>query len=200
MDTLKATDPDSRKVRRPQAAFSLVEVTIAIGIVAFAFISVLGLIPTGLNDSRQAIDATVGSQIMQRVVNEAQQTDFDQLIKDYAGITISGTTAGVKYARFFDDQGAEVIPVSQAMPPTLSSSEKSRIIYWVNTRIMAATVTPYTDSVQPVEASNTNLATITVQIVNNPGNQDLNLDSTTKLWTNAPFRIGTYSCLVARSK
>ena len=178
----------------------MVEVTIAIGVVAFAFISVLGLIPTGLNDSRQAIDATVGSQIMQRVVNEAQQTDFDQLVKDYAGATISGTNSGVKYVRFFDDQGAEIIPASQAMPPTLTGTEKSRIIYWVNTRITAATVTPYTDSVQPVEASNTNLATITVQIVNNPGNQDLNLDSSTKLWANMPFRIGTYSCLVARSK
>jgi uncharacterized protein (TIGR02598 family) len=65
--------------RGRNAGFSLVEVVIAVGIVAFAFIPMLGLVPMGLNTSRQAIDTTIEAQIIQQMTGQAQQTDFSQL-------------------------------------------------------------------------------------------------------------------------
>src|SRR2546430_586204 len=102
MDTLKHSGLNLRNLYRRKAAFSLVEVVTSIGIAAFAFISVLGLIPTGLNTFRQAVDTSVGSQIMQRVINEAQQTDFDRLVTDKDGTTITAGTTGLKANRYFE--------------------------------------------------------------------------------------------------
>jgi uncharacterized protein (TIGR02598 family) len=65
--------------RRGDAGFSLVEVVLAIGIVAFAFLPLLGLMPIGLSTSRQAIDTTIEAQIIQQMTSQAQQTDFSSL-------------------------------------------------------------------------------------------------------------------------
>ena len=46
-------------------AFSLVEVALALGIVAFALVAVVGMIPTGLQASRDAVDLTRTSMIAQ---------------------------------------------------------------------------------------------------------------------------------------
>ena len=173
----------------------------AIGIAAFSFISVLGLIPTGMKTFRQAVDSTVGSQIVQRVINEAQQTDFDQLTNDpNSANPVPGSTGFAKPARYFDDQGEEIIPASKATPPVLSAIEKQKIIYWVNVRITADTVTPYTGGTQPAQAKNASLATVTVQIANNPAQKTLTPDTTTNLWSDNLAAISMYSGLVARNK
>lgn len=48
-----------------RSAFSLIEVTLSIGIIAFALIAIFGLIPVGLTSGREAIDATRSSLIGQ---------------------------------------------------------------------------------------------------------------------------------------
>jgi uncharacterized protein (TIGR02598 family) len=149
-----------------------VEVTIAIGIVSFAFLTMLGLIPTGLKTFRSAIDTSVGGQIFQRVINEAQQTDFDTLV------------GSVPAVRYFDDQGNE-----------LDSSLAGRAIYQVNTRILPSTALTTTGAA----ASNASVATITVQIAKNPGN--IPLTKVSSLWTtNSGVSLLTHWTLVARNK
>ena len=61
---------------RSVAAFSLVEVTLAIGIIAFAFVSLFALVPTGLNTFRAAIDTSNETWIMQNMNSMVQTTDF----------------------------------------------------------------------------------------------------------------------------
>jgi hypothetical protein len=192
--------------RRRQAAFSLVEVVLAIGIVAFAFVGVFGLIPTGLNSFHQSIDISVCSEIAQHVINDAQQSDWSDLITDYTGATISGTS-GMKSYRFFDGQGLEVIPATATAgnpttaPTGLAAAEKLKIIYWVNTRVMPATVTPNTGN-----SSNPCIATVTVQVANNPGNQALYVTPGANLWngayasssTNPVVPLKSFSALVSR--
>ena len=51
-------------MKRPRA-FSLVEVALALGIIAFALVAVVGMIPTGLQASRDAVDFTRTSMIAQ---------------------------------------------------------------------------------------------------------------------------------------
>lgn len=182
MDTSKHSVPRSLARLRQRAAFSLVEVTIAIGIVSFAFVSVLGLIPTGLTTFRRAMDVSIGSQIAQRVINEAQQTDFNVL-----------TSGSHSAPRYFDDQGTEVRPANSA---SLSASERARIIYWVNTQVQAATSIPYTTGTAQL---NENLATVTIQVVNNPGNVPITSGSN-GLWNDERFSIFSSSGLVSQSK
>lgn len=191
MDTLKTIV----RRRRVQSGFSLVEVTIAVGIVGFAFVSLLGLVPTGLNTFHQAMDRTVGSTIVQTVMGEAQQTDFDELIEDSTGAAITGGS-GRKAVRYFDDQGAELVPET---PGTLSAQERLKAIYWVNTRVMPVTSTPSASSPAPAEAANASLATITIQIAKNPGNRDLAAGAN-NLWNDSSVSIATFAGLVARNK
>ncbi|MCE9608782.1 MAG: Verru_Chthon cassette protein B [Chthoniobacter sp.] len=188
------------------AGFSLVEVVLAIGVIAFAFVGIFALLPTGMSISRQAMDTSVGSQIAQRVINDALQSDFPELLKNAAGATISGTNeTGRKAERYFDDQGSE-----------LPASSKAQAIYHVNTRITPATAMPKTGTSSG--GDNTNLAIVTVQVANNPGNRELALSTDPSnsqdkplrnLWTGAyasdrnntkAVPCLTFPALVARNK
>ena len=180
MDTSEPSAPDRRK----QGAFSLIETILAIGIVSFAFVAIFGLLPAGLRVFRQAIDTSVGSQIAQRVVGDAQQTDFDQLVTDSSGAAITAGTTGRKGVRYFDDQGNEVPAATNA-------------IYHVNTRIQPATPLPMGGAA----ATNASLATVTIQVANNPANQSLDLSN--NLWTgntNNAIAILTYATMVSKNK
>ena len=148
----------------------------AIGVVAFAFVALFGLLPTGLTTFRQAIDTSVGSQIAQRVINEAQQTDFTTLT------TTTGTSTGTSFTqpvRYFDDQGDQ-------------TSGPNGAIYEVNTRIAPATVLPSGTSFS-------GMATVTVQIAHNPANLPIN-SGTTNLWSDPRFSILTYFGLVSKNQ
>ena len=65
--------------QRSAAAFSLVEVTLAIGIIAFAFVALFGLLPTGMQTFRAAIDISNESWILQNINSMVQTTDFAQI-------------------------------------------------------------------------------------------------------------------------
>jgi uncharacterized protein (TIGR02598 family) len=84
----------SAQNRNKASAFSLIEVVLALGIIAMAFVPLMGLLPVGLSNFRGSIDQTVVAQIVQRLGNEAQQSDFES-VTAYAG-------------RYFDDQAREV--------------------------------------------------------------------------------------------
>ena len=49
------------------AAFSLVEVTLAIGIIAFGLIAIIGLLPVGMNSGRESVDVTHAQLVAQDV-------------------------------------------------------------------------------------------------------------------------------------
>lgn len=60
-------------------AFSLVEVTIALGIAAFAVLSIIALLPTGLNVLRSSMDTTLQVQIFSLLSAEIEQVPFERL-------------------------------------------------------------------------------------------------------------------------
>lgn len=76
-----------------RGGFSLVEVVLALGIVSFAMVGIMGLLPVGLDAFRQSINLTVESQIAQQIINNAQVVPYDKL-------------AG--YTHFYDENGSEV--------------------------------------------------------------------------------------------
>ncbi|MHA3773815.1 Verru_Chthon cassette protein B [Verrucomicrobiota bacterium sgz303538] len=79
--------------RLKQAGFSLVEVTLAIGIIAFAFVALLGLIPTGLQVFRESIDSANEMWITQNLNSMIQVTPWSK-IEDLE-----------KYTFYFDEEG-----------------------------------------------------------------------------------------------
>ena len=139
--------------------------------------SLLGLIPLGMTTFRQAMDTSVGSQIAQRVINDAQQTDFETLIGN-------SNAAFVQPNRYFDDQGTE-----------LTNSDEA--LYWLNTRVTPVTAVPSSSGTN----SNINLATVTIQVARNPSRTPPPVDPTTMLWTSdSQLPTVTYSAMVARNQ
>jgi uncharacterized protein (TIGR02598 family) len=61
------------------AGFSLVEVALAIGIVAFSFVALLSLIPTGLQKFRESIDTASETWIMQGLNSIVQTTEWEKV-------------------------------------------------------------------------------------------------------------------------
>jgi uncharacterized protein (TIGR02598 family) len=84
----------AREASRLHGAFSLVEVVLALGIISFAFIALLGMLPVGLKSLKSSQNDTITTLIVQKVLAEAQQTRFANL----------STLAG---ERFFTDEGGD---------------------------------------------------------------------------------------------
>src|SRR6266436_9218235 len=60
--------------KRSTSAFSLIEVTLALGIAAFCLIAVFGLMPIGVQTNRNATSQTRASNIMAAVLADLRAT------------------------------------------------------------------------------------------------------------------------------
>jgi uncharacterized protein (TIGR02598 family) len=69
---------------RSLAGFSLIEVTLAIAIVAFAFISLIGLLPAGMAVFNQTMDATNEMRIVSDLSSMVQASDYDKLTATFS--------------------------------------------------------------------------------------------------------------------
>ena len=79
--------PSARK-QRSNAAFSLVEVTLAIGIIAFAFVALFSMLPIGLQRFRDSVDTASETWIMQSLNSMVQTTEWEKVYPASAeGIT-----------------------------------------------------------------------------------------------------------------
>lgn len=57
-------------------AFSLIEVVIAMGIIAFALIVIMGLLPIGLKSNRDSIQESQAVNLLQALVTDRQASDY----------------------------------------------------------------------------------------------------------------------------
>jgi len=201
--------PPSARPAAREAGFSLVEVALAIAVIAFAFVALLALLPAGLTTFRRALDISICTQIAQRIVADAQGADFDivtdrnnlpasQQGSDFSFRAPSITQPGV---RFFDEQGSEVIAqgatngVAQGWKD-LSPDEQLRVIYHVNVRVIPRVTLPTqsADGVIDGFPANRNarelgsLAQLTVQIAHNPGGAPQKLSDADPDDSNQPER------------
>jgi uncharacterized protein (TIGR02598 family) len=98
--------------KRANHGFSLVEISLALGIIAFAFIALLGLLPVGLQTFRQAIDTGNEARIMQSFMTKLEATEFSR-IKDL-------DFAQSDEIFYFDEEGMPT-DTSRDEVPTLAS-------------------------------------------------------------------------------
>jgi len=61
------------------SAFSLVEITLALGIVAFALLAIFGLLPVAIDSSRESAKDATFSAITERVVGDLRSRGYDWL-------------------------------------------------------------------------------------------------------------------------
>lgn len=109
-------------------AFSLVEVVLALGIVSFASMAILGLIPVGLTNFRQSMNTTVQAQIAQKLINDAQLTSYDKLINfrtnfDEAGNGVAASDTTKLYA-----VTVQVTNLSGSLTTNFSSSVATNLV------------------------------------------------------------------------
>jgi uncharacterized protein (TIGR02598 family) len=83
------------------AAFSLVEVTLALGVAAFCLIAVFGLTPVGVQTNRNATSQTAATNIVAAVVADLRATPTTSTTSTQFGITF-GTNPPPLY---FDSAG-----------------------------------------------------------------------------------------------
>lgn len=79
--------------------FSLVEVTIALGLVSFSLVGLMGMLPVGLSSFREAMEIQTQTRIAQQIAAELQLTPFQ---------TISDGTFQTEFPRFYNDEGTSV--------------------------------------------------------------------------------------------
>lgn len=101
-----------------RSGFSLVEVALAIGIIAFAFVSLFALMPTGLNTFRSAIDTSNETWIMQGMNSMIQTTDFIG-VEDFA-FKKSGEI-------FYFDEEAKLTDREKQDPPGSDAAKRARL-------------------------------------------------------------------------
>jgi uncharacterized protein (TIGR02598 family) len=105
-----------------RSAFSLIEVTISLGIVAFAMVPIIGLVSTGMTSLRHSMDETVRGEIVRKVSGEASRVSYSKLSGEFQDKTF-----------YFDDEGVQqsssnvstifVATTTLASPPSLITSD-----------------------------------------------------------------------------
>jgi uncharacterized protein (TIGR02598 family) len=209
--------PPSHSNQGNASGFTLIEVAIAVGILAVALVALLGLLPGGMNTFRRAMDTSITAQIAQRILLDIQQADFDQVIDAPAtGIdnvspyyTFTAPTRGSRQFRYFDEQGVELIPPGNGN--ALSAAQKISVVYQVNIRIMpTASLPAKADTIKGA------VALVTVQVARNPSGRTIDVfrnadsdqnisyrnlyDPTTDIVKNKTVQIFTYSALIGKNQ
>lgn len=140
--------------------FTLVEVCISLGIMAFSATAMLGLLPIGLGGMQNNMAAAQAINISQQVLLEAKQATFSSLLTN--GGTVSAGTA-YTYYRYFTDEGDSV-----TLPTGANPLNYPQITYTANVSVNpnGSTILPGSASAQPT------LVTLTVEIRKTPTGVD----------------------------
>ena len=114
----------SRWTRRKRAGFTLVETALALGIVAFALVPLIGLLPIGMQASRHASDLTIASQIAQRLSGMVAQDNFS----DFSAL-VNGTSNLEGNLYYFDSEGQPITTNSQGQTLAANASPPANAVY-----------------------------------------------------------------------
>jgi len=102
------------------AAFSLVEVAVAMGIFTFALVSLLALMPTAMQSTRDSLNLATALQLADKLAVRLNQADFNSLVP-------GGTTK----LYYFDDLGDELLGPERAIykaNTTVAASESANLV------------------------------------------------------------------------
>ncbi len=130
-------------------AFSLVEVVLAMGVMSFALLGMVALLPMGLKTSHLAADAMTQAQIVQYSRNQLELTPFTNLA-NWSSVTA-----------YFDNQG---------LPTTNNDPEQIyKVTYTVGNVTMSGTTVLTTNPNAPNAAADAQLVQVNIYNRTAPG-------------------------------
>lgn len=148
-------------------AFSLVEVTLALGIIAFALLAIVGLIPIGMKSAREAVEDTRTGLILQDAANRT---------RSFLGAATTVPAAPATVTWWYDSRGG-VRPQPQAWPD-------AETFYRVDVRYG-----PLASALTNVGATNLLAATISIGWPVNTATGAIEGGSTNRSGTTHPFYL-----------
>lgn len=109
---------------RSQAGFSLVEVTLAVAIAALAIITLLGLLPQGLDMARKTSLMINDSNILEQLTHDMENASFDllpnQTVKKYyndQGREVAQDATDLSYVVEIEPQQVVALPKAEMTQP-----------------------------------------------------------------------------------
>jgi uncharacterized protein (TIGR02598 family) len=90
---------------RSRSGFSLVEVTLALGVAAFCLLAVFGLLPIGLKTQQTAIEQTAATRIVSAAASDLRNTARTATASSLFAIPIPANTATSLSTLYFDTEG-----------------------------------------------------------------------------------------------
>lgn len=106
--------------------FSLVEVTLALGVAGICLLAIIGLLPNGLRANQSAFSQTAAASILSNVVADMRSTPSNSLTSAQYGISFSGGAD-----LYFDSEGRSSV--------TLQNNSRYRVVIRIPTTTTAAT-------------------------------------------------------------
>ncbi len=94
------------------AGFSLVEVTLALGVAAFCLIALFGLLPLGVQTNQSSISQTAAASVLSSVAADLRATPKTSLTSPQYDITF-----GTAKFLYFDGEGRSVTPTDPNATP-----------------------------------------------------------------------------------
>src|SRR5437870_6920187 len=126
---------------RSAAAFSLVELTLALGIAAFCLIALFGLVPIGIQTNRNATSQTAATNVMAAVVADLRATPKTNNTSSQFCIPL-GTSATL----YFDSEGRCSTDLAGSTNPCGTSwSPPLNTRYQLNITLSGSTALRYAD-------------------------------------------------------
>lgn len=111
MNTSGNSPRPAADVRRAKRGFTLIEVVVAVGIVATVFVAFMGMLPLGMDTMREAGAITTQARISQKLIGEMQQTDWRKA-GDSSNSIIDAFSSELRY---FDEYGNETTKVDESI-------------------------------------------------------------------------------------
>jgi uncharacterized protein (TIGR02598 family) len=152
---MKSAQPPRRR-SLSRSGFSLIEVVLAVGIMALGVVTILGLLPHGMEVSRKTANELAEGRIVDSIVSDVQAMSWDDLQESpngpYGGDPV-----------YFDDQGLR-INLAEAntqqsyiarvsIPPADSASSQGAVVLPTN---------------DPVTPSHRNLRRVVIEVASTP--------------------------------
>jgi len=141
---------------RHAAGFSLIEIAVAIGIISFSLVSLVGLLPVGLNSIKTAQEQAGGANCLAQIattIRTATMTSGSyQVVGPYAGLSWSEpntltniSLGGIPTPTLFDQRLAAHVEI-KVQPTTSSPGEAFISVAWPNRAAWDAVTNKWTNA------------------------------------------------------
>ena len=119
--------PASSFILHP-SGFTLVEVTLALGIAAFCLLAIFGLLPTGINCNRASVEQTAAASLARAIVADLRTTPIAAAASQQYAIPFPSTSAPFYFSEDGTKQDATTsarylatISINSAAPTAFAS-------------------------------------------------------------------------------